>query len=384
MKRKMAFVDLTNFKDWPMGGMLEYELAILPYLAEYYDLDIWGYSLNGVIPMPLVLNGKEYPVHVCGNCSTNRRIIPNFWRGLSIFKHKSYFLNRYDIVYAHTGSCMCAIGNMIDRKKTKLVYHQHGLSYLTDFQMRSLIQRPSFYFAQKYAHLVFVVSDETSTNNYAATHANVTKAHYQSIGSPIDISQFDMEYIKRKVENRKDVELKKFLYTGRLSKNKNVKLLVTAFERYVKNGHSDAVLNIAGSGEELDLLKRMKLELGINNNVNVLGQVPHDEIYDLLKEADVFVTASEGEGCSISVLEAYASGLPVICGRMPGLEGQVSNNKTGIFVKDMTAECFHEAMEKMNIRRYRLSLNCLKEARNYDKSIIAHKIIECIEDLFKE
>ena len=108
MKRKMAFVDLTNFKDWPMGGMLEYELAILPYLAEYYDLDIWGYSLNGVIPMPLVLNGKEYPVHVCGNCSTNRRIIPNFWRGLSIFKHKSYFLNRYDIVYAHTGSCMCA------------------------------------------------------------------------------------------------------------------------------------------------------------------------------------------------------------------------------------------------------------------------------------
>ena len=98
----MAFVDLTNFKDWPMGGMLEYELAILPYLAEYYDLDIWGYSLNGVIPMPLVLNGKEYPVHVCGNCSTNRRIIPNFWRGLSIFKHKSYFLNRYDIVYAHT------------------------------------------------------------------------------------------------------------------------------------------------------------------------------------------------------------------------------------------------------------------------------------------
>ena len=28
MKRKMAFVDLTNFKDWPMGGMLEYEFAI--------------------------------------------------------------------------------------------------------------------------------------------------------------------------------------------------------------------------------------------------------------------------------------------------------------------------------------------------------------------
>ena len=129
---------------------------------------------------------------------------------------------------------MCAIGNMIDRKKTKLVYHQHGLSYLTDFQMRSLIQRPSFYFAQKYAHLVFVVSDETSTNNYAATHANMTKAHYQPIGSPIDISKFDMEYIKRKIENRKDVESKKFLYTGRLSKNKNVKLLVTAFERYVK------------------------------------------------------------------------------------------------------------------------------------------------------
>lgn len=59
MKRKMAFVDLTNFKDWPMGGMLEYELAILPYLAEYYELDIWGYSVNGIAPAPLVLNGKN-------------------------------------------------------------------------------------------------------------------------------------------------------------------------------------------------------------------------------------------------------------------------------------------------------------------------------------
>lgn len=77
-----------------------------------------------------------------------------------------------------------------------------------------------FLFCSKYAHLVFVVSDETSTNNYAATHANMTKAHYQPIGSPIDISKFDMEYIKRKIENRKDVESKKFLYTGRLSKIK--------------------------------------------------------------------------------------------------------------------------------------------------------------------
>ena len=99
-------------------------------------------------------NGKEYPVYICGNCSTNRRIIPNFWKGLSLLGYKNDFEDKYDIVYAHTGSCMCAIGNMIDRKKTKLVYHQHGLSYLTDFQMRSLIQRPSFYFAQKYAHLV--------------------------------------------------------------------------------------------------------------------------------------------------------------------------------------------------------------------------------------
>lgn len=31
VKKKMAFVDLTNYKDWPMGGMLEYELAILWY-----------------------------------------------------------------------------------------------------------------------------------------------------------------------------------------------------------------------------------------------------------------------------------------------------------------------------------------------------------------
>lgn len=44
MKKKLAFVDLTNFKDWPMGGMLQYELSILPYLCDHYDIDIWGYQ----------------------------------------------------------------------------------------------------------------------------------------------------------------------------------------------------------------------------------------------------------------------------------------------------------------------------------------------------
>ena len=46
--KKLAFVDLTNYTTWPIGGMLEYELAILPYIAQSFDVDLWGVSVDGV------------------------------------------------------------------------------------------------------------------------------------------------------------------------------------------------------------------------------------------------------------------------------------------------------------------------------------------------
>ena len=73
--KKMAFVDLTNFKDWPMGGMLQYELKILPALCQMYDVDLWGVSVDNKKNKSLEINGKQYPIYTWANAKTDKRLI---------------------------------------------------------------------------------------------------------------------------------------------------------------------------------------------------------------------------------------------------------------------------------------------------------------------
>lgn len=381
MKKKLAFVDLSNYHDWPMGGILEYELAILPYLAEHYDVELWGVSVNNINPKPLNINGNKYPINIYGNCTTKRRLIPNFWKGLSIFHKKGKFKNKYDIVYVHTGSCMCAIGHMVDKSQTKLVYQQHGLNYRNNFQLNTLIQRPSYHYAQKYSNLVLVVSDEKSTQEYAIKQSKFTNAIYKAIGSPINLKEFDSDSCRRRIEESRNKDAENFIYTGRLTKYKNTSMIVKAFAKYVKTGHPNAIFEILGDGEEYETINQLKQDLGIQKNIRLLGRVPHNLIYQHLQNADIFITGSNGEGCSVSVLEAYASGLPVICGKVPGLEGQIKNRRTGIFATSMTVQSFYEAILEANQNKYQLALNCLEEAQNYDAPIIANAIIAQIDAL---
>ena len=370
-KRKMAFIDLTNYKDWPMGGMLEYELAILKHLVNEYEVEIWGVSVDGKVNPFLNINGKEYPIHIYADAKTVKKIVPNYWRGLRLSKQKKVFPKDYDIVYAHTGSCLIPVSHMVDKSKTKLVYHQHGLNHRADFSLMSLIQRPGLSMAQKIADLVFVVSDPESVKSYAEEMSNKTKAKFISIGSPINLGRFDEKKSKEKINARSKDPTSHFLYTGRLSAFKDVKTLINAMKRYTDEVNSKAVLEVAGSGAEFDNLKKQISDLKLESNVKLLGPVSHDDIYQLLQEADVFLTASGGEGVSVSVLEAYASGLPVVCFKVPGLEKQIIDNITGVFAKERNADSFYEAMVHLDGIRTETAYRCLEEAKKYDSVQIA-------------
>lgn len=380
-KKRMAFVDLTNYKDWPMGGMLEYELAILEHLIDSYELDIWGVSVNGKAEPFVEINSIKYPINIFGNAKTRGKLVPNYWRGLELIFHRNEFDKDYDVVYAHTGSCMVAIRYIVNHTKTRLVYHQHGLNHKVDFSFMSLIQRPGLRLAQKFADLVFVVSDKQAVKAYANEMAKKTSAKFVAIGSPINLKKFDFDYIEKRIDNRKNSQTMKFLYTGRLSAFKNVKTLVYAMRLYVKNVNPDAELLIIGSGGEYKNIAKIILECQLEKNVKLLGAIPHSKIYSLLKEADVFLTASGGEGVSVSVLEAFASGLPVVCFKVPGLEKQIISGKTGIIAKGESYENFYNAMIELDQIRSECARNCLKEAKKYDSKLITEKIIEEIEKL---
>ncbi len=87
--------------------------------------------------------------------------------------------------------------------------------------------------------------------------------------------------------------------------------LIRAF-RFVVDRHAEARLSIVGSGPLRAELEGLARELNLAGSVNFTGEVRHEQLPDMYREATVFVQASFHEAQGMAVLEAAACGVPIV------------------------------------------------------------------------
>lgn len=170
----------------------------------------------------------------------------------------------------------------------------------------------------------------------------------------------------------------------RLSKQKNIPLLLDAFYEFQKK-HSEYRLDIYGEGKLLDSLKAQSDTLGISNKVNFCGFSTnvHKEVYD----ATMFVLPSNYEGLSNSMLEAMMLGIPTICTDCPigGARMVIKNGENGILVPVNDKDALIKAMCKIAEDKSfatKLSRNSVKLKQQLDSKVIAKQwehLIESVE-----
>jgi phosphatidyl-myo-inositol dimannoside synthase len=105
----------------------------------------------------------------------------------------------------------------------------------------------------------------------------------------------------------------------------------------IRRAHPGTRYAIAGVGDRLPQLERLKQELNLGDAVRFLGAVPDDELPALYNAADLYVGVSRrhdllAEGFGISLVEASACGLAVVGGRSGGVPDAVREGETGILV----------------------------------------------------
>lgn len=114
------------------------------------------------------------------------------------------------------------------------------------------------------------------------------------------------------------------LYVGRMAGNKRIALLVQSLG-YLKGDFPDLRLVLVGDKESppyapfVAAAQEMATQLGVKSDVVFTGQVSDADLPDFYRLADVFVTASLHEGFGMPVLEAMASGVPVVASRATAL-----------------------------------------------------------------
>ena len=136
----------------------------------------------------------------------------------------------------------------------------------------------------------------------------------------------------------------KLLTVGRLSVTKRFEMLVEAVEMLSKQG-KNVRLTISGGGGLLDELKNFVEQKKLTGIVNLTGRIESDKMPDVYRQHDMFVSASMQEGMSNAMLEAMASGLPIITTKCEGVEELISDN--GIVVGTDSAESLTEAIIKL-------------------------------------
>lgn len=133
---------------------------------------------------------------------------------------------------------------------------------------------------------------------------------------------------------------KKVVNFCRISEQKNIPLLIDAFEEFYKT-YSEYKLEIWGEGELEDEMRAYIKEKGLDDCITIK---PFDStLHETIKYYAMFVSSSDYEGMSNSMLEAMAIGLPTICTDCPagGARAIIRDHENGLLVpiRDKVALC---------------------------------------------
>jgi len=130
-----------------------------------------------------------------------------------------------------------------------------------------------------------------------------------------------------------------FLAVGRFVDKKAPYLTILAFKELL-NHFPSARLVMVGNGPLLETCIQMSKALNLDNSIEFTGPMEHDKVAMMMSEARAFVqhsvtpSSGDSEGTPVSVLEACASGLPVISTRHAGIKDIIVENKTGFLVDE--------------------------------------------------
>lgn len=109
----------------------------------------------------------------------------------------------------------------------------------------------------------------------------------------------------------------------------NVACAIRVLQHVIKR-YPHAELVIAGDGPEKDRLIEMSRQAGLEKQVHFLGNVKNEDMPDVYQRCDIFINTSNVDNMPGSILEAWASGLPVVTTNVGGIPYMVDQGVSGL------------------------------------------------------
>lgn len=232
---------------------------------------------------------------------------------------------RYELLHVHDPQLMALSFNaLMCSKPIRRVLSTHG----GFFHTRKLASWKQLHWDLVAPHVLrrydLVLASSTSDAvKFAERSANV-----KLVPNGVDVAKF------LSVQRESGEKLTRWIFWGRLSRNKRVDLVIDLVAR-VRAAGLDVKLTVAGSDFDgvLDDAREQVRRAGLADHVSFVGPISDRELLAILGAHTVFITASEHEGFGLSVIEAMSAGLTVICRDMAPLNEFVQPGANGVLLK---------------------------------------------------
>ena len=260
---------------------------------------------------------------------------------------------QYDIVHCHTpiaAVCTRMACRPLRKKGVKVFYTAHGFHFYKGAPLKNwLIYYPVEKFCAHFTDTLITINKEDF--ELARKKMQAKRVVYVP-GVGIDLKKFGHTKTN-KAEKRKELGIPDdatlLLSVGELNENKNHETVIRAI------ANMNLYYLIAGEGDLHEHLQSVINEQGLSNRVKLLGY--RTDVAELYKAADLYILPSIREGLNVSLMEAMASGLPVVCGRIRGNMDLIDAKGGALFEPQNIYEC-REAIKQalcrdmINLGRY--------------------------------
>ena len=257
-------------------------------------------------------------------------------------------LNKYDAIYLHYpffGTAEIVWLYKIFHKKTRLIIHYH-----MDVRGLSLIAKILSWPSRLTKNCLFNQADKITCGSLDYIANSQIAKYYKNHPNKFVEIPFGVDTEKFKpLDNRIESKIKTILFVGGLDQAHYFKGIDYLLEAASQLPFSNWQLNIAGAGNLQKQYEEQAKDLGMADKVKFLGKLNANELAEIYRSADLFVLPSinSNEAFGIVLLEAMASGVPVIASNLPGVRTVFQNGIEGLTIKPANANDLKEKITKI-------------------------------------
>jgi glycosyltransferase involved in cell wall biosynthesis len=255
---------------------------------------------------------------------------------------------------------------------TPVVYTAHGFHFYDGAPWRNwLIYYNVEKLLSKYTDTIVTINEE----DYERAKTFKAKNILAVPGIGVDSSKFDNVKVDRD-KKRKDLNIPEgtlvLLTIGEMIERKNHETVIRALAQLKNDNY---ILLICGRGELQSHLKRLAVNLKIDDKVRFLGF--RNDIPEICIASDIFVFPSYQEGLPVSVMEAMAAGLPIIGSKIRGNTDLIQNGNGGFLHKPADYRGIANSIDKVigNERlRAEMGIRNKEEVKKCDKQVVKERM----------